>query len=237
MKRFIVSCQQHPFFSVTSTHLFPCLPSTPSPIHTLSYTLSPPLAHKFFHTNSLTHLHATGIVFRDLKPENIMLDNTGYLRVIDFGFAKKVPYTSEDPNTGEVKVHAKTYTLCGTPEYLSPELIFNLGHDQSSDLWALGVLIYEMVMASTPFAPKKADNVTELFTNIAMVTKSGLHLSSRLDNKTRDPEVRSIISQLLKAGQSKSPVKLNPPVKSSSQNNPVKPSRSHTNDSPAYQIQ
>ena len=75
MKRFIVSCQQHPFFSVTSTHLFPCLPSTPSPIHTLSYTLSPPLAHKFFHTNSLTHLHATGIVFRDLKPENIMLDN------------------------------------------------------------------------------------------------------------------------------------------------------------------
>ena len=85
------------------------------------------------------------------------------------------------------------------PEYLSPELIFNLGHDQSSDLWALGVLIYEMVMASTPFAPKKADNVTELFTNIAMVTKSGLHLSSRLDNKTRDPEVRSIISQLLKA--------------------------------------
>ena len=68
-------------------------------------------------------------------------------------------------------------------EYLSPELIFNLGHDQSSDLWALGVLIYEMVMASTPFAPKKADNVTELFTNIAMVTKSGLHLSSRLDNK------------------------------------------------------
>ena len=64
---------------------------------------------------ALAHIHKQGIVFRDLKPENIMLDNTGYLRVIDFGFAKKVPYTTADPNTGEVKVHAKTYTLCGTP--------------------------------------------------------------------------------------------------------------------------
>jgi serine/threonine protein kinase len=54
-------------------------------------------------------------------------------------------------------------------EYLSPELIFNLGHNHASDLWALGVIIYEMLMAVTPFAPKRPDNVTELFTNIAMV--------------------------------------------------------------------
>jgi serine/threonine protein kinase len=54
-------------------------------------------------------------------------------------------------------------------EYLAPEFIFNLGHDSSSDLWALGVLIYEMFMTATPFAPKKQDNVTELFTNIATV--------------------------------------------------------------------
>ncbi len=54
-------------------------------------------------------------------------------------------------------------------EYLSPELIFNLGHNHASDIWALGVIIYEMLMAVTPFAPKRPDNVTELFTNIAMV--------------------------------------------------------------------
>ena len=60
------------------------------------------------------------------------------------------------------------YVLC-TAEYLSPELIFNLGHNHASDLWALGVIVYEMLMAVTPFAPKRPDNVTELFTNIAMV--------------------------------------------------------------------
>jgi serine/threonine protein kinase len=57
-------------------------------------------------------------------------------------------------------------------EYLSPELIFNLGHNHASDLWALGVIVYEMLMAVTPFAPKRPDNVTELFTNIAMVKVS-----------------------------------------------------------------
>lgn len=62
----------------------------------------------------LSHIHEKGVVFRDLKPENIMMDDKGYLRIIDFGFSKKVPYTKTDAN-GEVKVYAKTYTLCGTP--------------------------------------------------------------------------------------------------------------------------
>ena len=59
-------------------------------------------------------LHANGIIYRDLKPENIMLDDKGYLRVIDFGFSKRVPYTKTEAS-GEVKVFNKTYTLCGTP--------------------------------------------------------------------------------------------------------------------------
>lgn len=84
-------------------------------------------------------------------------------------------------------------------EYLSPELIFNLGHNQSSDLWALGVIIYEMLMAVTPFAPKRPDNVTELFTNIAMVKKNGLVLSSRIDQHAGNPQARMLISQILKA--------------------------------------
>mmetsp|Transcript_20666 Transcript_20666/g.35120 ORF Transcript_20666/g.35120 Transcript_20666/m.35120 type:complete len:688 (-) Transcript_20666:138-2201(-) len=149
----------------------------------------------------LSHIHERGVVFRDLKPENIMLDSKGYLRIIDFGFSKKVPYTKADAH-GEVKVYAKTYTLCGTPEYLSPELIFNLGHNHASDLWALGVIIYEMLMAVTPFAPKRPDNVTELFTNIAMVKKNGLVLSSRIDQETGSPQARLLISAILKADPS-----------------------------------
>lgn len=146
----------------------------------------------------LSHIHSKGIIFRDLKPENIMLDEKGYLRIIDFGFSKLVPYTKKDSN-GQLQVYAKTYTLCGTPEYLSPELIFNLGHNHASDIWALGVIIYEMLMAVTPFAPKRPDNVTELFTNIAMVKKNGLQLSSRIDQHTGNPQSRSLISAILKA--------------------------------------
>jgi CRP-like cAMP-binding protein len=63
---------------------------------------------------ALDHIHRAGVVFRDLKPENILIDSNGYIRVIDFGFAKKVPYSKVDAS-GEEKVYSKTYTLCGTP--------------------------------------------------------------------------------------------------------------------------
>jgi serine/threonine protein kinase len=148
-------------------------------------------------TVALSHIHQQGIVFRDLKPENIMLDRSGYLRIIDFGFAKVVPYTKLDSD-GIEQLCSKTYTLCGTPEYLAPELIFNLGHDQSADLWALGIVIYEMLVGKTPFAPKRPENVTELFTNIAMVKKNGLVLSSELDEVTGGMEARSLVTALLK---------------------------------------
>jgi cGMP-dependent protein kinase len=146
---------------------------------------------------ALAHVHKRGIAYRDLKPENVMLDDKGYLRLIDFGFAKMVPYTKIDPNTGEEKVYAKTQTLCGTPEYLSPELIFNLGHDQSADVWAFGCLVHEMEIQVTPFAPKRPDNITELFTNIGMVKRHGLKLNQRVVD--RDPSAASLVEALLVA--------------------------------------
>ncbi|TMW58496.1 hypothetical protein Poli38472_010055 [Pythium oligandrum] len=83
------------------------------------------------------HMHAKSIAYRDLKPENILLDNEGYMKLADFGLAKLVT--------------DRTFTLCGTPDYLAPELIFSKGHDKAVDYWALGVLIYELLVGHAPF--------------------------------------------------------------------------------------
>jgi len=83
------------------------------------------------------YMHERDIIYRDLKPENLVLTDNGYLKVTDFGFAKIVPN--------------KTFTLCGTPDYLAPEIVTGQGHGKGVDWWTLGILIYEMLASFPPF--------------------------------------------------------------------------------------
>lgn len=87
------------------------------------------------------HLQERNIVYRDLKPENLLLDSNGFLKMTDFGFAKVIDTT--------------TYTLCGTPDYLAPEIILGKGHGKGVDWWTLGVLIFEMISGFPPFYSSK----------------------------------------------------------------------------------
>jgi serine/threonine protein kinase len=84
------------------------------------------------------YMHSENIIYRDLKPENLLLDGDGYLKITDFGFAKFIKDN-------------QTWTLCGTPDYLAPEVVSGQGHSFGVDWWTLGILIYEMLASYPPF--------------------------------------------------------------------------------------
>ena len=98
----------------------------------------------------LEYMQRKHYVYRDLKPENLLVDERGYVKIADFGFAKRLM-------PGE-----RAYTLCGTPEYMAPELFKQTGHDKGVDWWALGVLAYEMVLGSPPFYAPNGDGASQM---------------------------------------------------------------------------
>merc|ERR1712194_1004305 len=126
-------------------------------------------------------LHLLMISYRDLKPENIVLDKKGYGVLVDFGLAKEI-------------VEGQTYTFCGTPDYLAPEIISGAGHDWAVDYWCLGVFLFEMTNGTAPFyATHQARRVRKIQKGFEFVRMPS-HFSSGLSD---------LITNLLVSDQSK----------------------------------
>eukprot|EP00878_Enallax_costatus_P013880 GHUV01014515.1.p1 GENE.GHUV01014515.1~~GHUV01014515.1.p1 ORF type:complete len:400 (+),score=6.70 GHUV01014515.1:1-1200(+) len=128
----------------------------------------------------LNHLHRQGIAYRSLSAITLLVTEGGLVQLVDFRFAKR----SE----------GRTYTLCGVPEYLAPEVMCGTGHDESADWWAVGVLVYQLITGGTPFA-QLGDDELRIYRRICRcswnwpATPAGHDISA---------DARDLVAQLLR---------------------------------------
>ena len=140
---------------------------------------------------ALNYLHENNIIYRDLKPENILLDSEGHIKLTDFGLAKVLQETEY------------TSTMCGTVEYLAPEMIQHRSYTKSVDWWELGILTYELLFGQTPFFNQNKSKI------LNSIVKSQPKFP-----KNVDPIIKDFILQLLTKEPNKRPdfeqIKVNP---------------------------
>lgn len=129
---------------------------------------------------AIHELHINHIIYRDLKPGNVMIGKDGHLKITDFGISIFC-----EPNETKTEV-------CGTPEYIAPELILNKGYGYRVDWWGLGVLVYELLYKSTPFAGLNNCYIFQSILNKEPVFP-----------KNEDPVIVSFLSSLLQKDPSK----------------------------------
>jgi len=129
---------------------------------------------------AIDHLHKHNILYRDLKPENILLDEIGHIKLTDFGLSKIMNNIEKD----------KTYTVCGTPVYVAPEVLTGQGYDKLVDWWSLGVLLYEFLAGYSPY--REAKNRVDIKIYKKKLKQDPLISNTAFDliNKLCQPNVR-----------------------------------------------
>lgn len=140
--------------------------------------------------SALRHCHAKGVIHRDLKPENLLLDANNNLKIADFGWSVHA-----------VRANRRT-TMCGTLDFLSPEMCEGREYDTSIDLWSLGVLLYEMLYGKPPFEEESEVDTKERIKQVDIVFPRG-NISSRAKHLIRsllrrDPEKRLPLTDVLR---------------------------------------
>lgn len=99
---------------------------------------------------AIAYLHKLHIVYRDLKPENLLLDSKGHVKITDFGLSKQ-----------GIEDNISANTMCGTPEYLAPEILSKIGHGKAVDWYSLGAIMYEMLTGLPPFYTRNREQLFE----------------------------------------------------------------------------
>ncbi|KAH9618423.1 hypothetical protein KSS87_001753 [Heliosperma pusillum] len=130
--------------------------------------------------SAIAYLHSNGVMHRDLKPENILLDADGHVMLTDFGVAKQFDDTT------------RSNSLCGTLEYMAPEIILGKGHNKAADWWSVGILLYEMLTGKPPFTGGNRQKIQQ------KILKDKIKLPSFLSS-----EAHSLLKGLLQKDTSK----------------------------------
>ncbi|KAL3317373.1 hypothetical protein Ciccas_003968 [Cichlidogyrus casuarinus] len=126
---------------------------------------------------TLDYVNKQSIIFRDLKMENLIVDAFGYLKLVDFGLSKSVKNVP----------HARAFTICGTLQYTSPEMLSSRGYSYSSDWWSLGILAHIMYFGSYPVQPNDKMNTNQMYSQIIA------HDYAQIG----PPELRNMLAHLL----------------------------------------
>ena len=144
---------------------------------------------------AIEFLHSNGVIHRDLKPENVLLNGDGHVVLTDFGLAK------------EIGSSEKVRTLCGTSEYMAPEMLARNGYGKSVDWWSLGALFFEMLTGKPPFSAKNQSNkdlekkiMTEKFVAPSFLTANAHALLKGMLEKDSNKRLGSSKSTMFSIG-------------------------------------